>query len=85
MRSLSRIANNSCARPGGGRDHVLAEFRQPLGYTMAGGLVPSQMLTLYTTPVVYLSLDRLQTWLSGRKPHVAHDTQEPVVVQAAAE
>src|SRR5262249_53383232 len=39
--------------------------RQPLGYAMVGGLALSQMLTLFTTPVVYLYLDRLQAWLSG--------------------
>ncbi|CAI0710612.1 multidrug efflux RND transporter permease subunit MdtC [Serratia marcescens] len=38
-----------------------AELRQPLGITIAGGLVMSQLLTLYTTPVVYLYFDRLQT------------------------
>ncbi|CAI0712385.1 multidrug efflux RND transporter permease subunit MdtC [Serratia ficaria] len=37
-----------------------AELRQPLGITIAGGLVMSQLLTLYTTPVVYLYFDRLQ-------------------------
>ena len=42
------------------------ESRQPLGYAMVGGLALSQLLTLYTTPVVYLYLDRLQHWLSGR-------------------
>jgi HAE1 family hydrophobic/amphiphilic exporter-1 len=38
-----------------------SELRQPLGYAMVGGLIVSQMLTLFTTPVVYLYLDRLQT------------------------
>jgi multidrug efflux pump len=39
-----------------------AELRRPLGITIVGGLLFSQMLTLYTTPVVYLYLDRLQLW-----------------------
>jgi hydrophobe/amphiphile efflux-1 (HAE1) family protein len=42
-----------------------SEMRQPLGYAMVGGLALSQLLTLYTTPVVYLYLDRVQQWLSG--------------------
>jgi hydrophobic/amphiphilic exporter-1 (mainly G- bacteria), HAE1 family len=42
-----------------------SELRQPLGYAMVGGLALSQVLTLFTTPVVYLYLDRLQTWLTG--------------------
>ena len=44
-----------------------SELRQPLGYTMVGGLIVSQALTLFTTPVVYLYLDRLQHFLSGSK------------------
>src|SRR5208337_1102578 len=41
-----------------------AEIRQPLGYAMVGGLLVSQALTLFTTPVVYLYLDRFSKWLS---------------------
>jgi multidrug efflux pump len=44
-----------------------AEIRRPLGIAIVGGLIVSQMLTLYTTPVIYLYLDRLQIWLRGRK------------------
>jgi multidrug efflux pump len=48
-----------------------AELRRPLGITIVGGLLFSQMLTLYTTPVVYLYLDRFQHWCTrlrrGRK------------------
>jgi multidrug efflux pump subunit AcrB len=39
-----------------------SELRQPLGYAMVGGLLVSQALTLFTTPVVYLYLDRLNNW-----------------------
>ncbi|HEY0295677.1 MAG TPA: efflux RND transporter permease subunit [Bordetella sp.] len=44
-----------------------AELRRPLGYAMVGGLVVSQMLTLFTTPVVYLYLDRAHFWYMKRK------------------
>jgi hydrophobe/amphiphile efflux-1 (HAE1) family protein len=43
-----------------------SELRRPLGYSMVGGLALSQILTLYTTPVVYLYLARLQAWVQGR-------------------
>jgi HAE1 family hydrophobic/amphiphilic exporter-1 len=44
-----------------------SEIRQPLGYTIVGGLILSQVLTLFTTPVVYLYLDRLQHFFSSRR------------------
>jgi HAE1 family hydrophobic/amphiphilic exporter-1 len=44
-----------------------SEIRQPLGYSIVGGLLLSQLLTLYTTPVVYLYLDGLSTWLRRRR------------------
>jgi len=55
---------------------VGAELRRPLGVTIVGGLIFSQMLTLFTTPVVYIYMDRLQTWLRdlfgiGRAPEPA--------------
>jgi multidrug efflux pump len=43
-----------------------AELRQPLGISIVGGLILSQLLTLYTTPVVYLYLDRARHWTRGR-------------------
>jgi HAE1 family hydrophobic/amphiphilic exporter-1 len=42
-----------------------AEIRQPLGYAIVGGLIVSQALTLYTTPIVFLYLDRLNAWFTG--------------------
>ncbi|MFV9997870.1 MAG: multidrug efflux RND transporter permease subunit MdtC [Arsenophonus endosymbiont of Dermacentor nuttalli] len=44
-----------------------AELRQPLGITIVGGLIVSQILTLYTTPVVYLAFDKLQTYLQQKR------------------
>ena len=43
-----------------------AEMRRPLGITIVGGLIVSQILTLYTTPVIYLYMERMGRWLSGR-------------------
>ena len=45
-----------------------SEIRQPLGYAMVGGLIVSQALTLFTTPVIYLAFDRLAIRLAGRRP-----------------
>jgi multidrug efflux pump subunit AcrB len=44
-----------------------SEIRQPLGYAMVGGLLVSQVLTLFTTPVVYLYMDKLSHWISRRR------------------
>jgi HAE1 family hydrophobic/amphiphilic exporter-1 len=44
-----------------------SELRRPLGYAMVGGLILSQALTLFTTPVVYLYLDRAHYWYQRRK------------------
>jgi multidrug efflux pump len=58
-----------------------SELRRPLGMTIVGGLLVSQVLTLYTTPVIYLLLDRLHRRLGGRGPIQALDetlrTQRP--------
>jgi HAE1 family hydrophobic/amphiphilic exporter-1 len=44
-----------------------SELRRPLGYAMVGGLILSQALTLFTTPVIYLYLDRAHHWYVKRK------------------
>jgi multidrug efflux pump len=49
---------------GGG---VGAELRRPLGIAIVGGLIVSQMLTLFTTPVVYLYMDRFRLWVDAKK------------------
>jgi multidrug efflux pump len=46
-----------------------SELRRPLGIAIIGGLIVSQMLTLYTTPVVYLYMDRFSVWWASRHPH----------------
>jgi HAE1 family hydrophobic/amphiphilic exporter-1 len=60
-----------------------SELRRPLGYAMVGGLVLSQALTLFTTPVVYLYLDRAHSWyLRRRRPREA--AAAPAVADAAS-
>ncbi|HEV7877631.1 multidrug efflux RND transporter permease subunit [Bradyrhizobium sp.] len=66
-----------------------SEIRQPLGYAMVGGLIVSQALTLFTTPVVYLYLDRVSDFFSGWGRSHDDDSDEPVTergrVRQAAE
>ena len=58
-----------------------SELRKPLGISIVGGLLLSQILTLYTTPVIYLYLDRLQNWLVPTRkpamPRLANAVNEP--------
>ena len=67
-----------------------SELRRPLGIAIVGGLMVSQMLTLYTTPVVYLYLDRFRAWVSGREKirplqdAVAHPQPSPPPTRPAA-
>ena len=63
-----------------------SEIRQPLGYAMVGGLVVSQALTLFTTPIVYLYLDKVSNFFShaGRtKPKPAQPALRDEVSEAA--
>ena len=65
-----------------------SELRRPLGIAIVGGLIVSQWLTLYTTPVIYLYLERLVRWQGGgaRRSRLAEalDTGAPVVARAQA-
>ena len=56
-----------------------SELRQPLGITIVGGLIVSQLLTLYTTPVVYLFMDRLRLRMLGKE----HDAWKPMQGEGA--
>ncbi len=49
-----------------------SEMRKPLGISIVGGLIVSQMLTLYTTPVVYLYLDRFRLWSNAQWQRIYH-------------
>ena len=65
-----------------------SELRQPLGVAMIGGLILSQALALFTTPVIYIYLDKLSNWLSGGPRHEAGtttDEEDVVSLPRAAE
>ena len=57
---------------------VGSELRRPLGVTIVGGLILSQMLTLFTTPVVYIYMDRLQSWIRRTRTHAVAPAAAPV-------
>src|SRR6202045_2273264 len=65
-----------------------SELRRPLGIAIVGGLIVSQWLTLYTTPVIYLYLERLVRWQGGAarrsRPAEALEAREPVVAPTAS-
>jgi multidrug efflux pump len=61
-----------------------SELRRPLGITIVGGLIFSQILTLYTTPVIYLYMDRLNNWISKPKPAEPTEGGAPVAPVAAS-
>ncbi|HXM95730.1 MAG TPA: multidrug efflux RND transporter permease subunit [Candidatus Dormibacteraeota bacterium] len=56
---------------------VGSELRRPLGITIVGGLIVSQMLTLFTTPVVYIYMDRLQSWIQRLRARGAAPSPAP--------
>ena len=69
-----------------------SELRRPLGITIVGGLIVSQMLTLFTTPVVYIYIDRLRLRLAGNRTKTqtpartsGHTSAQPPVVARPAE
>jgi AcrB/AcrD/AcrF family len=65
--AIDRFNKYAEARPTPLNCGVGSEIRQPLGYAIVGGLAISQVLTLYTTPVIYIYFDRLPTWMMRRR------------------
>lgn len=55
-----------------------SEFRRPLGIAIVGGLILSQMLTLYTTPVIYLAMENFGDWIKGRKKEYGERSLPPL-------
>jgi hydrophobe/amphiphile efflux-1 (HAE1) family protein len=60
-----------------------SELRRPLGITIVGGLIVSQLLTLFTTPVVYIYIDRLRLWLASLRTKAPAQARPPVVSRPA--
>jgi HAE1 family hydrophobic/amphiphilic exporter-1 len=61
-----------------------SEIRQPLGFTIVGGLLVSQLLTLFTTPIVYLYMERAKNWLDRRRLADSPDTHSTSASLSAA-
>jgi HAE1 family hydrophobic/amphiphilic exporter-1 len=62
-----------------------SEIRQPLGYAMVGGLIVSQVLTLFTTPVIYLYLDSFQKWISPKRAEEGIEPEEAAIAGGPVE
>ena len=77
MTTMAAIVRRPAA---GDRAGAGSELRRPLGIAIVGGLLVSQWLTLYTTPVIYLYLDRFAHWLSGKQRRPAGEIPEAVPV-----
>src|SRR5271157_1818290 len=60
-----------------------SEMRRPLGITIVGGLIVSQMLTLFTTPVVYIYIDRLRLWLASFRTQARTQARPPIATRPA--
>jgi multidrug efflux pump len=61
---------------------VGSELRRPLGVTIIGGLIVSQMLTLFTTPIVYIYMDRFQSWLQSLFAHRHAHVPDPATAHS---
>jgi multidrug efflux pump len=64
---------------------VGSELRRPLGIAIVGGLIVSQMLTIFTTPVVYLYMDRFQVWFLSLLPWRRKELEEKEEVPVFAD